>query len=285
MGLGLLVLLSGAAVLGWGAPAGAVGDADLSRLIIPLPVGGWQEEPQSNLDAIVSYLDTLEADSIVPKGGNAVNAVEGWRSPTDHSDYVVVALVALSGGSSDFSSSEATQGAVAALASLCAGVASQSSVHASTVSGVPGSHTLTCTARGGTQPYAAGLAKANVMALVISTATSITDSTMDTIVNHQFAALPSGGFVVPVGGSSGLSTVGEVLLGLVILVLVGGALWWVVQRANQEAVVAPVPGAERRSGKVQRPASMAGGVGPPPNHGVVGPHAAPPPSPTPRPRP
>ncbi|HEY1828509.1 MAG TPA: hypothetical protein VGF87_10830 [Acidimicrobiales bacterium] len=296
LGAGALLAVVGLLGVGLGlglgsAPAGAVGDTGLSRFIVGNPIAGWQDEPLSNDNAIVSYLDGLEGDSIVPKGGAAVNAVQGWRDPSNHADYVVVALVALRGsGSSGLDPNVALQGAVSALASLCAGVASETTVHASTVTGVTGSHTLTCTARGGLQPYAAGFARANVMALVISTTTSVTPAQLSSLVTSQYGALPAGGYVVA-SGSGGLGTVSEVLLGLVLLVLVGGALWLVVQRANRTAIVAPVPEPVVRRGRVQRPASEAGGVGPPPNHGVVGPRAAPRPGPraaprpTPRPRP
>ena len=260
--LALALVVAGLAVgLGLIAPAGAVGNADLSKVIIANPVPGWQPESTASLDRVVSYINGLEAASIVPKGGNAVTAVQGWVDPADHHDDIVIALVALrlSGDSPAAVATHTSQGDVAALASLCAAGARQSSVRASTVAGVPGSHTLSCTVRGLTaQPYAAGWARSNVLALVLSVQGAVTAPQLAAIATSQYAAMSPAGFSVgaaPSGGGGGLDTLLELLVGLVVVIGAGYALWQVLQRANT-TVAAP----EVRRGTVQRPASLAGGV-------------------------
>jgi hypothetical protein len=250
IGLGLLA-----------APAGAVGNVALSKVIIANPVAGWQPESTASLDRVVTYINGLEAASIVPKGGNAITAVEGWTNPADHRDYVVIALVALrlSGDAPSAVANHTSQGDIAALASLCAAGALQSSVQASTVAGVPGSHTLSCTVRGATaKPYAAGWSKSNVLALVLSVQGAVSAPQLAAIATSQYAAMSPAGFTVgaaPGGGSGVLKTLLELLLGLVIVIGAGYALWKVLQRANASAVTPEV-----RRGTVQRPASLAGGV-------------------------
>lgn len=271
-------------------PAGAVGDTGLSKLIVADPVPGWQPESAASLNRVVTYIDGLESDSIVPKGGNAVTAVQGWQNPAASGQYVVVALVALTlSGSSASSIDNATkQGAVGALAALCAGVSAQSSVQAGTVAGVPGSHTLTCTLKkaGQAGPLAAGWSRANVLALVLSVQGAVTGDQLSAISTAQYAAMPSTGYSVPPGGGGGaLGTVLELLAGLVVLAAAGWALWRVVQRADRRGGSggsggsggggrsgAPRPRVKKvkkvkeqpevRRGVVQRPASLAGGVGP-----------------------
>jgi hypothetical protein len=150
------------------------------------------------------------------------------------------------------------QSAVAALASLCATGATQSSVQASTIAAVPASHTLSCTVRGVTaQPYAAGFARSNVMTLVLSVQGALSAPQLAAIATSQYGALPVAGVAVAAAplGSGSLSTLLEIVAGLVVLALAGFALWKVLGRANA-AVAAP----EVRRGVVQRPASLAGGV-------------------------
>jgi hypothetical protein len=308
VGLGLvggLLGLAGPGALG----AGAVGDRGLSTSIIANPVAGWQPEPSATLERVVSYIDGLEADAIVPKGGNALTAVQGWRNPADQSQYVVIALVALR-YSNDSPAQVATrtrQAAVAALASLCATGSTQSSVHASTIAAVPDSHTLSCDVKGVTaQPYAAGLARSNVMALILSVQGAVTSTQLASFATSQYAAMPSGGYAVGAAPSSGRSTettVVELLLGLVVLAAAGFALMKVLQRAGAPSSstsptrarsngqgptpARPSRGARARvrtttkpaantapvvrRGTVQRPASLAGGIGPPPDRGAITP--------------
>ncbi len=248
------------------APALAVGDAGLSKVIIANPVPGWQAESTSGLNGVVSYIDGLESDSVVPQGGNAVTAVQGWRDPNNSSHYIVVALLALRFPNQGAGSpaSQTQQAAVGALASLCAGLSVQSTVQTSTIAGIPGSHTLTCTLRsGGSQPYAAGWARSNVLALVLSTQGSVTSAELAGVANSQYAAMPASGYAVAAPGS-GLSTTFLVLLAVLVVLAVVAFFLWRVLRREQEAVEAVVEEPVIRRGVVQRPASLAGGVPPTP---------------------
>jgi hypothetical protein len=249
-----------ASLLGLGAPAGAVGDSGLSKLIITNPVPGWQPEPVATLNRVVTYINGLEVDSIVSKGGNARTAVQGWADPANQAHGVVIALVALryTGFSAAQVTAHTRQGAVAALASLCATGATQSSVQASTIAAVPDSHTLQCTVRGVTaQPLAAGFARSNVLALVLSEQGALTAPQLAAIGTSQYGALPADGVTVAAASSGGgtAATLLELLAGLVVLAAAGFGLWKVLQRANRSAAPPQV-----RRGVVQRPASLAGGV-------------------------
>lgn len=247
-------------LFGLSAPAGAVGDSGLSKLVIANPVPGWQPEPVSTLNRVVTYINGLEVDSIVSKGGNARTAVQGWADPANKAHSVVIALVALryTGLSPAQVTTHTRQGAVAALASLCATGSTQSSVQASTIAAVPDSHTLQCTVRGtAAQPFAAGFARSNVLALVLSVQGALTAPQLAAIATSQYGALPADGVTVAAAPSGGgtLATLLELLAGLIVLGLAGYLLWRVLQRANR--TVAPP---EVRRGVVQRPASLAGGV-------------------------
>jgi hypothetical protein len=248
-GAALLVL----SVLGVAVPpAGAVGDTGLSKLIIADPVPGWQPEPTAGLQHVVSYINQLETDHVVPHGGSALTAVDGWRDPSDHADYVVVALVALSGAllSGDVTTAQVRQAAVGSLASLCGGVASPSSVHASSVAHVPASHTLRCTLEhtsAAASPFAAGWARANVLALVISTQGSLTPSAMDALAARQYAALPARGFVVTNRGAGSFWDKAFSIVGVLILAAAGLLIFRMRVRRS-----APIGEPEIRRGVVQR---------------------------------
>ncbi len=240
-----------------------MGNSGLSSVIIGNPEPGWTAEPTASLNSTVSYLDGLEADHVVTIGGNAATAVQGWRDPTDHTHYLVVALVALTftGESAATVASRTNTAAVNALASLCAGISSQSSIQTAAIAGIPASHTLACNLKSGSasSPYAAGWSRANVLALVISTQSSVTAAQMASIATSEYGAMPSAGYLVPAAPGSGswLATLLELQAGLIVLALAGVAIWRVVQRADR-TVSAP----EVRRGVVERPASRAGGVGP-----------------------
>jgi hypothetical protein len=258
------------ASLGLGAQAAfAAGNAGLSKLIIPNPVPGWESEPAQSLDRVVAELNTLQAQYIEPQGGRAINAVAGWHDPANPARNVVIVLLALGfhGQSAASVNAQARQGALAALTSQCAGVATQSSVQAATIPQIPTSHTLTCTLiKDGTQPLAAGWAKGDMFALVITTQASMNAEQLTLIAATQYLAMPARGYPVPTsGGSSGSNTVWEVALGIVVLALAGYALFLIMKRGSHAPGKAPAehqPPPEVRRGVVQRPASLAGGVGP-----------------------
>jgi hypothetical protein len=243
-------------------PVGAVGNAGLSTLIIANPVRGWQPEPTASVEHVLLYIDGLEADHVVPHGGQALTAVDGWRDPHDHGDYVVVALVALdiTGLHSSEVAAQARQASVGGLASLCAGVASPSSVRTSTLARVPASHTLTCTLLHSTaaaSPYAAGWARANVVALVLSTQGSLTPSTMAAIAPRQYAALPVRGyFVTAPRARSSSNIVVTIILGVLIVPVAGFVLWKALRTRDW---MLPEPAVRR--GVVRRPTSASSGAG------------------------
>jgi hypothetical protein len=295
-----------ALVVGLGAtPALAVGDSGLSKVIIGNPVPGWVPEPDASLHQLDSKLNAPIASSIAPDGGVVRTAVEGWRDPANQGRYAIIVLVALgfSGETVSTTDAQARQAAITVLVSLCEGMASQSSVHASTVPRVPFSHTLTCTAtNGGGQPLAASWSRGNVIALVLSQQIGVTVPQLDLIAATQYVHMSAHGYGVPTPprGSSDLGLVLELLAGLVVLAVVGVFLWRFTQRLAPASgaggarrkrggaraktrsrtrtrtrprprAAAPTPAEtakaaaqrEVRRGFVQRPASLAGGTGPP----------------------
>jgi hypothetical protein len=259
------------ASLGVGAgPAFAVGNATVNRLIIANPVPGWVAEPGSSLSGVASDLGAHEAQSIEPQNGRALTAVQGWRDPSNPARNVIIVLVALGfqGQSAAAVDGQAKQGAIAALTSLCAGLATSSSVRASTIPQIPGSHMLTCTLiKDGTQPLAAAWTRGNVIAVVLSTQVSMNSLQLTLIAGTQYLAMPAHGVPVPIsgGGSSSSTTAIELAIGAVVLLGAGYALFQILRRGEHAAkkVPAPEPVPEVRRGVVQRPASLAGGVGPP----------------------
>jgi hypothetical protein len=286
--LGWMLLLAGGMPAGaevtHGSVNGAVGNTGLAKLIISNPVPGWVHEPRTSLARIDTYLNSLEVDSIVPNGGNALNAVQGWRDPKDSSHYVIIALVALrfNGYSASQVVSHTRAGVVDALASLCSSGATASSVHAGVVEHIAGSHALTCTVHGQggvvTQPFAAGWGKSNVMALVLSVQSAVSAPAMTLIAGAQNTALPAAGYTVAVPAGSDTGTIIEVIVGLLVLAAVVWAIWKVRQRYRRTTATAtatarpgrlaraaavtvePVVAPKVRKGTVNRPASKAGGV-------------------------
>jgi hypothetical protein len=200
------------------------------------------------VNSFVTYLNGLEAATIVARGGDEVTAAEGWRNPARHADYLVVALVALSFGGRGTTGldSQTRAAAAAALASLCAG-APKASVHSSSVAAVPGSRTVTCTPSRGPAPAAVGWARANVAALVISVSGAVPAPSLGRIAAAQYRAMPPGGYAVR-GPASALGRVVEVL----VLLLGLGAVWVLFRRARRElGPAAPGPG---RLSPARRPA-------------------------------
>jgi hypothetical protein len=259
----------GLASLGVGAPAAfAAGNAGLSKLIIANPVPGWDPEPASSLSAVAASLDTQEAQYVVPQNGRALTAVQGWRDPANPARNVIIVLVALgfNGQSAAAVNAQARSGAIAALTSLCAGLATKSSVQASTIPQIPSSHTLTCTLiKDGSQPLAAGWARGDTFALVLTTQASMNAQQLTLIAGTEYLAMPTRGFAVatPGSSSSGLGTALELAAGAVVLAAAGWVVFQILRRGNHAArkPTDEVPVPEVRRGVVQRPASLAGGVG------------------------
>ena len=214
--LGLVALLLG--VLAPAGAAGAAGDPGLDARVIVDPIGGWVPEPTANLDRLVNYVDQLVAPRVGQLGGTALTAVEGWRSKTDASDSLVVALVALSYAGQDAKAAAyaAHQSAVTALASLCTGVTG-SSVTTWTVPNVAGGHGVSCPGTGGAPaPAAVGFARANVVTLIVSQQALFSQASLSSLAHSQYVALSADGYA-PAGRTPGI-------LGWVLVVAAAGVL-------------------------------------------------------------
>ena len=224
--------------LGAVGPAGAAGDSGLSQHIIANPVPGWTAETPDSLSRFVSYVNGLELSTISPAGGTAVTAAEGWHSPTDQSQYLLVALVALtfrgqSGASVDTRAAAAT---ISALASLCAGATNQASVQTSTVTSVPNSHEVTCTLPGAQpSPDAIGWSRANAVALAATVQGALTAPQLAVIALSQYNVMPTEGFAITAGQTTNWLRI----VGLVVAVLA----------ARLPVLVCVAPGSFERTGR------------------------------------
>jgi hypothetical protein len=228
-----------AALLGLGAllavavstpvPAGAAGDPVVDAHIVSDPVAGWQGQPHADLQRFLSYMDELESHTLTPSGGSAQTAAEGWRDPSNHGDYLVIALVALSypGESAVRAAQSANRAATTALASLCVGAQHRSAVQTGTVAGVAGGHEVSCTlGTSATGPDALGWARGNVVALMVTVNGLFTHSSLATVAREQDRAIPPAGIAVPQDPrGSGFPTW---LIAVVALLVSAGAAYWVL---------------------------------------------------------
>jgi hypothetical protein len=223
--------MAGPAILIAARTAGAAGDAGLDSHIVADPVSGWQNQPRSDVQRFVTYVNALESRTVTPQGGSAQTAAEGWRNPKIPGDYLVIALVALSypGQSAAQTAGSASRAAATALASLCAGAPSRSAVQTVTVTGVPGGHEITCTlSAGGPGPDALGWTRGNVVTLLVTVNGLFAHSSLATVAREQYQDVPPNGVALPPpdgGGGSGIPTW---LIAVVAVLAMGAGAYWVL---------------------------------------------------------
>ncbi|HEY6430332.1 MAG TPA: hypothetical protein VIX84_24145 [Acidimicrobiales bacterium] len=76
-------LMAGPAILIPARAAGAAGDAGLDSHIVADPVSGWQNQPRSDVQRFVTYVNALESRTVTPQGGERADGGRGMAQPED----------------------------------------------------------------------------------------------------------------------------------------------------------------------------------------------------------
>jgi hypothetical protein len=235
----VLVAMSAALLIG-AAPAHAVGDPNLSKLIISDPEPGWSDLPSTETNNLQTQLQT-EFQRLESQNQTYSTAVAGWQSPQGtSSDSLVVFIVESIGGSRQ------SLPAASVTSGFCSGATNTNSVPTPPIPNVPDSAIATCSDT--TQKVTVGTAtKGNLIELIASFGSSpLGEPAVEQVVGDQLDALPgstsssstpssSGG-----GGSDAAIIIGGAGGGGVIVV--GGVIAFILLRRKRSNVAVAAAG-------------------------------------------
>jgi len=175
------------------ASAGAAGNPDLAKLIIPNPIPTWTPIPESRSQSFSSYLNGVENAAIAPSGLTATSAADGWEDSAAKSE-LIVGLIEIDGKAQTVSNAARFMhpAAKAGAASFCSGAEASGPASLTRVSGLPNAYLVVCPSTGsGTTPMAISMTRSNILAFLISTQHSMSSQELESIAREQYAALPS----------------------------------------------------------------------------------------------